>query len=242
MSFNNIIAQVSDALQIKKCVVCDGVLLGQYGYDSWEQAAHLSCIEGNCFSCGRILNKNHKKLQDGRFICEVCIPSIVANDAAVNWVDQRVRAVLQSVGITNLPKTPIEIVSKQKLIHLQNNKAMGDTFGLAQYFATGGNKQFKIFVLDNLPKTYFAGILAHEYMHVWQYQHNINPPKEICEGFCNLGAMAMYQKINTKLSAVLLDQMEKSPDPVYGEGYRKVKTIYLNYGWKKTINLMKQYA
>lgn len=241
MSFNNIIAQVSDALQIKKCVVCDGVLLGQYGYDSWGQAAHLSCIKGNCFSCGRLLNKNHKQLQDGRLICEVCISSIVANDTAVNWVDQRVIAVLKSAGIGNLPKTPIEIVSKQKLSQLQNNSGAGDTYGLAQYTATGSHKLFKIFILDNLPKTFFAGILAHEYMHVWQYQHNIHPPRDICEGFCNLGSMAMYQKINTKYSSFLLDQMEKSPDPIYGEGYRKVRGYWQTHQWAGTIHKMNTY-
>ncbi len=241
MSFNNIIVQVSDALQIKKCVVCEGVLLGQYGYDSWGQAAHLGCIKGNCFSCGRLLNKNHKKLQDVRFICEVCIQSIVANDSAVNWIDQRVRVVLNSSGITNLPKTPIEIVSKQKLSQLQNNSGSSDTYGLAQYTATGSHKLFKIFILDNLPKTFFAGILAHEYMHVWQYQYNIHPPRDICEGFCNLGSMAIYQKINTKYSSFLLKQMEQSPDPIYGEGYRKVYRYWQKHHWAGVIQKMNSY-
>lgn len=91
---------------------------------------------------------------------------------------------------------------------MQNNSGAGDIYGLAQYAATGGNKLFKIFILKSLPKTFFAGFLAHEYMHVWQYQHNINPPIDICEGFCNLGSMAMYQKINTKFSTFLLEQMD----------------------------------
>lgn len=241
MSFKTVIAQVSDALQIKKCVVCDGVLLGQYTYDSWCQAAHFSCIKGNCFSCGRLLNKNHKQLQDGRLICDGCISSVVANDTAKNWVNQRVQSVLQSVGIINLPKTPIEIVSKQELSQLHNNSGEADTYGLAQYAVTGGHKLFKIFILENLPKTFFAGVLAHEYMHVWQYQNNINPPRDLCEGFCNLGSMAMYQKINTKFSSFLLEQILISPDPVYGEGFRKVREYWQTHQWAGTIQKMYTY-
>lgn len=241
MSFKDIIAKVSDALQIKKCVVCGDVLFGKYAYDSWGQAAHLSCINGNCFSCGRLLNKNYKKSNDGRFICEFCSSSVVTNIDDISWVDTRVQAVLKSVGITNLPVTPIEIVSKQVLSQMHNNNNIGDTFGLAQYTAIGPTKRYKIFILDNLPKTLFAGVLAHEYLHVWQYQNNINPPRDICEGFCNLGSMAMYQKINTKFSAFLLEQMAQNPDPIYGEGYRKVKRYWQKNQWFGTIKKMYMY-
>jgi hypothetical protein len=241
LSFKNIIVQISHALQIKKCVVCDGLLLGQYAFDNWGQTAHLNCFNGNCFSCGRLLNKNHKKLQDGRLICEGCNTSIVANSEDINWVDQRVQAVLKSIGITSIPRTPIELVSKQALIQMHNSNSIGDTYGLAQYVAIGSTKQFKIFILDNLPKTFFAGVLAHEYMHVWQYQNDINPPREICEGFCNLGSMAMYQKINTQFSSFLLEQMEQNPDSIYGDGYRKVHRFWQKNQWLETIKKMNNY-
>lgn len=236
------IEQVSNALQIKKCIVCSGVIMGTYHYDAWGQSAHVSCAVDNCFCCVRIVSSKGKKLTDGRSICEVCKDLIVKNSADINWVDERVLAVLNSVGIIGLPKTPIEIVNKHQLSQLMTNtSSFGDSFGLAKYVSVGSNKQFNIYILDNLPKTFFAGILAHEYMHVWQYQHNINPPKDICEGFCNLGAMAMYQKINTKFSTVLLEQMEKSPDPVYGEGYRKVSSYWQKHQWPATIQKMYTY-
>jgi len=241
MKFDTILNQLSDVFRVKRCVVCKDPILGQFYTDQWGQAAHTSCKIQNCFCCGRIISPKGKKLADGRDICEFCLTSVVVNQNEIQWVDERILAVLKSVGILGLPKVPTEIVSKSKLKQLMNsqNTGIGDSYGLAQYTAIGSQKQFKIFILDHLPKTFFAGVLAHEYMHVWQYHNNINPPRDICEGFCNLGSMAFYQKINTPLSKILLEQMEKSPDPIYGEGFRKVKRYWDQNGWNSTIQQFK---
>jgi hypothetical protein len=241
MKLEAIINQLSDAFQVKKCVICKDIIYGQYYTDNWGQAVHTSCKMKHCYCCGRIISTNGKLLADGRDICEFCLTSVVVNQNDIQWVDERILAVLKSVGIVGLPKVPIEIVEKSKLNQLMNTQstAVGDSYGLAQYTALGSQKQFKIFILDHLPKTFFAGVLAHEYMHVWQYQNNINPPRDICEGFCNLGSMAFYQKINTPLSKLLLEQMKKSPDPIYGEGYRKVLRYRDKNNWIGTIKQFK---
>jgi len=241
MKLNPIINQLSEAFQVKRCIVCNEMILAQYYFDAWEQAAHTSCKIQHCFCCGRIISSNGKLLADGRHTCEFCHSSVVSNQNDIQWVDERILVVLKSVGILGLPKVPIEIVTKSKLNQLMNtqNTGIGDSYGLAQYTTIGSQKQFRIFILDHLPRTFFAGVLAHEYMHVWQYQNNINPPRDICEGFCNLGSMAFYQKINTPLSKVLLEQMEKSPDSIYGEGFRKVKRYWHQNGWNSTLQQFK---
>lgn len=241
MIIKHYVENLPDLLK-KRCIVCNYIITGSYQYDAWGENAHTSCDIKNCFCCGRILSNKGKQLSDGRFICEICDGSLGQNTADIQWIDERVLAVLKSVGITGIPKTPIEIVQKQKLLHLMSsNSGFGDAYGLAQYTFNGSVKHFNICILEHLPKTFLAGVLAHEYMHVWQYQNNINPPRDICEGFCNLGAMAMYQKINTKLSSVLLEQVEKSPDPIYGEGYRKVRGYWQTHQWAGTIQKMYTY-
>lgn len=241
MKLDAVFNQFLDAFQVKRCMICKDMIYGQYYTDQWGQAAHTSCGIQNCFCCGRIIFPKEKKMADGRDICECCLTSVVVNQRDIPRVDERILTVLKSVGIVGLPKVPIEIVSKSILNQSMNsqNKGISNSYELTQYTAIGCQKQFKILILDHLPKTFLAGVLTHEYMHVWQYLNNINPPRDICEGFCNLGSMAFYQKINTPLSRVLLEQMEKNPDPIYGEGYRKVKRYWEQNGWNSTVQQIK---
>jgi hypothetical protein len=53
--------------------------------------------------------------------------------------------------------------------------------------------------------------------------------------------MAIYQKINTKFSSFLLEQMDQNPDSIYGEGYRKVHRFWQKHQWPGVLNKMNNY-
>ena len=81
-------------------------------------------------------------------------------------------------------------------------------------------------MLDNLPKIRFAGVLAHEMLHVWMNEKGIALQPMLTEGFCNVGSYVVYKAINTDMSLHMIKIMEQDPDPVYGNGFRKVVELY----------------
>ncbi len=224
------------------CVICGQDIIGRYTIDSWNQAAHESHKIAFCFSCGRIIVKNSIVLSDGRQLCEFCQPSIVQTIKQIEWVDKKVRGILAKVGIDNIPQNvPIEIIDSYQLMKIQGNTEIdANQRGLAICNKITGNgltkTEHKVCILDHLPKIAFAGVFAHEILHVWQNEKGISPPTDICEGFCNLGSYAVYSDINNPSALNYIKQMEKSPDPVYGEGYRKVKRYLDKNGWQAVID------
>jgi hypothetical protein len=241
------IYESANILEPVKCIICGQYINGSYILDSWNQPAHDYHKILSCFSCGRIIAKNGLILSDGRQVCEQCQPSVVQTVKQINWVDKKVRSILARVGIDNIPQNvPIEIIDSYQLMKIQGNKEIdANQRGLAMFNQTISNgrtkTEHKVFILDYLPKFAFAGVFAHEILHVWQNEYGISPPKDICEGFCNLGSFAVYSDINNPAALQLIDQMEKSPDPVYGEGYRIVKRHLDKNGWQAVIDKIKKY-
>ena len=81
-------------------------------------------------------------------------------------------------------------------------------------------------VLAGLPTPLFEGVVTHELGHVWLIAHGIKGlPQWAEEGFCELLAYRYYTQLNTPESRYHSESMEKNPDPIYGEGFRRVKAI-----------------
>ena len=87
-------------------------------------------------------------------------------------------------------------------------------------------KEYKIYVLDYFQKIKFAGVLAHELLHVWQYEKGISLSSQLTEGLCNLASYLVYEDINTDLSRMYIKFLQEDSDPIYGDGFRKVLEVY----------------
>ena len=120
------------------------------------------------------------------------------------------------------------MVSAEKMYQLTHDK---NTRGLAQ--AVGSN--YTIFVYRELSRVAFAQVLAHEMLHIYQYNRNIHPEKSLCEGFCNLGSYVVLKAIHVKEADAAIENMKKCTDPIYGDGFRHLLTIYKNGGWHDAI-------
>ena len=77
-----------------------------------------------------------------------------------------------------------------------------------------------------LPKVQFAGILAHELIHLWVDIKNLKLSRNFEEGLCNLGSWMVYTSANTPLSKILIQNLYDNPDPVYGDGFRSIMSLY----------------
>ena len=251
---------------LPKCNVCTKPLDSEYFIDDWDNKYHAYHLKeiGNCTYCHRVISDNTTgggiKIQDGRKVCNLCNISIVDTEDEKEESRKRVLEQLYEIGFTDIPDNiPIYILNRDKLNkkysgYDKNDSKKNDKLnlaGLADYKSVwsgrdeDGNKvnqrkYYVIYMLDNMPAKDFDGVLAHEYLHVWQFHHNLNYPNSINEGFCNLGKFSMYNLSDDRLSSIKIEQMEKNPHPDYGVGYRKMKNCLSSKGWKKLIKETKK--
>ena len=91
------------------------------------------------------------------------------------------------------------------------------------------NETVEIFVLDHLPKTRMEHVMAHELAHDWMTAFYPGIREDwIKEGFAEYIAWRYnrYKKRN-KLNI----RVENNTDPVYGEGFRRIRKIAQNRGF-----------
>ena len=83
-----------------------------------------------------------------------------------------------------------------------------------------------IAVLQGLPAVLFQGVTAHELGHVWLIVHGIQGlPGWSEEGFCEYLSHRYYYDLNTPEGRYHAICIENNPDPVYGEGFRRVRAL-----------------
>ena len=61
---------------------------------------------------------------------------------------------------------------------------------------------------------------------------------EKTEGFCNLGSSLIYENDSTQFSRIYLQAMESESDPIYGAGFRSMKSKLDELGWNKLLKNM----
>ena len=108
-----------------KCAICHTDIKGRYLIDAWGQ---LICAEHKaefCSSCGRFIASTDLHLADGRCLCPHCRPSVVSLPQHVEWVEKRVRTILSSRGITDIPAgIPIKIVTPNEMARLNGSRQL----------------------------------------------------------------------------------------------------------------------
>jgi hypothetical protein len=136
------------------------------------------------------------------------------------------------------------LLDSKKLDELSPNQQRGLEMGLFQYveeiektILTKTNmfgevkktesekvdKSYKIYLIYAMSRRKFIEVTAHELGHDWmqEYYPKINDLK-IKEGWAEYVASKVNEEFGNKTMNL---RMEKNPDPVYGEGYRMIKSI-----------------
>lgn len=215
-----------------KCSICNTDISGRYWIDAWGQTICADHKMNHCSSCGRFVKPTDTHLTDGRCLCAYCLPSVVRLPEHIVWVETRVRSILASHGIPDIPKDiPIRLVSPTEMSKLAGFKQINlSQPGLTRIAKSMGlfvsHCSYNIYLFDHLPKIQFAGVLAHELLHVWQNERGISLSPKYAEGFCNVGSYVVYSSINTELSRCLIKRLEEDTDPVYGDGFREVVKVF----------------
>ncbi len=95
-------------------------------------------------------------------------------------------------------------------------------------------------ILEGLPTTLFQGVTIHELGHVWLVVHDIKGlPSWAEEGFCELLSYHYYTQLDTSESRYHAENVASNPNPVYGEGFRRVRTIADAMGFQRFVETMR---
>ena len=186
----------------------------------------------SCASCQLPLDKFAKEIGDGRSICRDCARDAIFSQSEMDSVMDSLRQLLAE-KFRMSTKHPIQY----KLCTQPELKAESTGDGehelglfvfnrhtLSFFNRTLRNKEeFRILILSGLAPDFFRGVGAHELAHDWMQENlpHIDDP-QIREGFAEFVSWAFAK--SEKLDRIPW-RMEQNTDPVYGEGFRKVRDM-----------------
>ena len=235
---------------LEKCDICYLPIEGKYIVDSWENIYHEKHLNHlpSCESCNRIISKEITnggyKINQKRDICTLCWGYVVDEKSNVQAIYDDVIKKLNYVGIMDLPKNiPIILVNTKNDLKRLSKGNHGNIHGLTKHeFKVLEKKKvaqnFKIYILSHLHEINFKAVLAHEILHVYLFQNNIELSPSYTEGFCNLGSQLVYNEDKSKISELKLKGMYLNKDPVYGEGFIKMNDLLIDKGWRGVLNFL----
>jgi hypothetical protein len=167
---------------------------------------------------------------DKRIVCNICYEDIIVDNREARKLMRDVANILDGYGIAvDINKVPIDLVNRNEMRDKAKDKHV-DLSGFAYYEQTsimGGLfkiHNFRVYLLDGMPRFYFIATMAHELMHVWLYENGpFDMEPILTEGSCNCAAWLVIQHYRGDDFEVLKDLHANNTDPVYGEGFRKVR-------------------
>lgn len=233
--------------KLEKCVICSLPIEGAFVTDAWgnhSHSEHDGIKPDICGSCGRIISKQSSDggfiLSDGRIICGKCNQRAVTTLKQVGHSEKKVLRILAAAGLFIPEKHPVHLVDQAELSEIGDGLYNNDTKGFTNSLTKSLGRKIvsvdhTVYILTNLAEIKFMGVLAHEFLHIWLNEQGIKLPLHETEGFCNLGTMLVNTAHKEPVAKILQENLEKNPDPVYGDGYRLMKTKLDTLGWDKLI-------
>lgn len=237
-----------------RCAVCGKRLLtGRAALDLWgnvycemHRNEYPACSACNRLVCTR-LTGGGETYSDGRVVCKLCRATALDSKEQAKPIVEGVAGWLYERGV--------RFTGLILKIDLADARQMGARMG--QPFDPGAHKQAMGFigkyterrkgrqrrvvqgvtVLSGLPRVLFEGVVAHELGHAWLYLAHVDGLQPWAEeGFCNLLSYALHKNRGTAEDQHWVKVLEQSPDPVYGEGFRRVRAIFKKYGFGEALN------
>jgi hypothetical protein len=186
-------------------------------------------------------------LGDGRYLCGSCSGSAVMHEEDARRLMADVSALLSKVGlVVNHGAVELHLVDREELQSISSANSH-DTRGFTDYvvkknlFGRVRHQSINVYLLRGLTEAEMMGTLAHELTHVWQFiDGRLDQDEAVSEGSCNYAAYLVLRRLGGRESEFLIENMLKDEDPVYGEGFRRVKRYAEKKGLASWIKLLKK--
>ncbi len=236
-----------------RCFVCTEVISGMYYTDGFGNpvcSEHRESVS-KCNSCGRFLGSSSgpstgQRFPDGRLSCLTCLNSAVMDLEQARPIVDSIIALFGDFDIHIKGKIKLKLVS-QGVLSESADGFLEDRLGVTLYqketlfYGVFSRKNFRVHILYGLPRMHFKAIVAHELMHVWLYKNGPDDHEQrLCEGSCEYASYLALMSYGTKEARALVDHMLTNPDPIYGEGFRRVMNFVNRSGIANWLEYMKE--
>ncbi len=240
----------------QRCIYCHQILGHRYLVNYWGEAfcPEHQLAYPTCECCGRLVPSQPVPVAGLRdrpryegTQCDTCrSQAIVTSDRGyrhfcdvVDWLksDGLLFNPVNDPRVTDATEFVVELCSRARLGELVRATNGGHVLGAAirtraPHPGVMDAKIRGVALLIGLPPTLFEGVVAHELGHVWTWVHSIfHLPDWAEEGFCNLLQYRYYGYLGTTEARYYQQGLERSPDPVYGEGFRRVRALANLHGF-----------
>ena len=220
------------------CCVCRNPLTDRYVVDFWgNQFCHTHDNHRECSSCGRLvcdhITEGGIQYPDGVVICNRCALHGITTQTQADGIAREMRSALDSIGLKlNTAQTPITLCSRDELNGARHHNFHENhpVLGVTRTTTTHHRGQVmdrsfdRILIQINLPEEHFRTVMIHELTHAWFFYHYYEDlPLKVEEGMCVLMEYIWLKNQKTKEAEFRRQQIELSPDPIYGDGFRAAK-------------------
>ena len=236
---------------LPRCIFCGKPLVGEFLADQW---GNRYCKEHQgeypaCEYCGRLVPPTMRESsgQHDAVRCPLCRKSAIETIEDAQPIFSQLKQWISNQGLryNNLPIS-LELCGRATLSHylqeMHDHHTLGVTLSTT-YMENGRivqNKVEKIAVLRGLPSFLFEGVVVHELGHAWLIVHGIQGlPEWAEEGFCELLAYRYYGAQGTDVARYRIESMLRNPDPIYGEGFRRMRTLAKNIGFAQFLEQLR---
>ena len=208
----------------------------------------------SCYFCS--LPTGNAPIRDGRVICTKCRSTAVTNSGQIRRLFSDLReALAKHYNFNKTHHIELIIVDKNRLQQEAKNvyaPENGRNMALMRYqkrtvtkrLPNGSTRQIitdekcRIYVLHSVPLDLLTDALVHELTHD-HIRHKVGEVMDLAgeEGYCELVASLYNKKIGRQY---INSAKESNKDPIYGDGYRKMRDIYRRTGsLKKTLEYVR---
>jgi len=241
-----------------QCAVCGKrLLMGRMAMDLW---GNVYCEEHRneypaCSACNRLvgsrLTGGGVTYPDGRVVCNICRETAVDTkerakpivEGVARWLYERgVRfdGLVLKINLGGAHELKGRGGDRSSPTGPGRGQVMGFILKTAE--VRGGQRRRKVggvTILSGLPRDLFEGVVAHELGHAWLYLAHVDDLEPWAEeGFCNLLTFILHKERSTEEARHWVKALESDPDPVYGEGFRRVRAIFKRHGFGEALNYM----
>ncbi len=238
------------------CAVCGKLMLvGRFNMDLWGNAyceKHRHELPF-CKVCGRIVCKRLTNggvtYTDGRIVCNICRQTAVDTGEQAKPIVKGVARWLSDRGIRFnglVLNVNLEAAHELERHGAERSSPTGPWQGQRLGYIVkatafhNGKRQRKIkgiTVLSGMTQELFEGTVVHELGHAWLYLAHVDGLEPWAEeGFCNLLSYILHKERQTEEACHWVKALEMNPDPIYGEGFRRVRAIFKKHGFGKALN------
>ncbi len=226
---------ILDLLHPTRCDIC-----GKYPLiPTIDAFGHKVCFKhrkigkiGKCYFCGSFCFINQSTMvAPNVFRCQHCnenIPQISEFGQMASYI----RDYYRGCGVGELPRFWVNQVRYEELSQTQDRRVC------LAYAQKQAANSYEICLYEGLSRMIYLSTLAHEVLHLWLWEHGLNPADDVREGFCNLGSYMVLKQIGTPEARLRMKMYERDSDIIYGNGFRKMKAIFDKGGWPTVIDLV----